>query len=110
MPERNRIVVLNCIEQIAVEEVQPYNYADLSLIDEHEENDHRNTDPPLQRRKRTEGPDPHPAGFISVEIPVGDPHDLSYYGELRHYVDKDRENRDRQLRPGMNVVPDVYLQ
>ena len=47
MPERNRIVVLNRIEQVAVEEVQPYNYADLSLIDEHEENDHRNTDPPL---------------------------------------------------------------
>jgi hypothetical protein len=47
MPERNRIVVLNRIEQVAVEEVQPYNYSDLSLIDEHEENDHRNTDPPL---------------------------------------------------------------
>ena len=38
----------------------------------------------------------HPAGFISVEIPVGDPHDLSYHGELRHHVDKDREDRDRQ--------------
>src|SRR5262249_414981 len=83
-PECSCIVVLNGIEQVAVEEVEPYDDADLSLIDQHEENDHRHTEPPLERCKWTKGPDAKAVNFISIEIPVGDPHDLADGVKSRH--------------------------
>src|SRR5262245_12507813 len=77
MPECSCIVVLNCIEQVAIEEVESNNDANLSLIDQHEENDDRRAEPPLRCRKWTKGPDAKAVNFISIEILVGDPHDLA---------------------------------
>ena len=71
MPECRCIVVLNGIEQVAIEEVEPHNDADLSLIDQHEDSDHRHTEPPLKCCKWTEGPDVRAVDFISSKIPVG---------------------------------------
>jgi hypothetical protein len=68
----------------------------LSLIDQHEENDHRHTDPPLKCCERAEGPDARTMKFISIEIPVRDPHDLTDRARLRHHVNDDGKNRRRE--------------
>ena len=96
LPERGLVAVLNGIEPVAVEEVQPHHDADLGLIDQHEENDHRDGDAPLQCRIRAKRPDARPSGLIGIEVLVGDPHDLADGIELRHRIDEDREDRDRQ--------------
>ena len=89
-------------EQVSIEEVEPHNDADLSLIDQHEENDHSHTEPPLERCKWTEGPDAKAVNFISIEIPVGDPHDLADGVKLRHHANDDRKDchRERQRLRG----------
>src|SRR6476660_4151440 len=77
MPECSCIMVLNGIEQVAIEEAEPHGDADLSLIDQHEENDHCHTDAPLWCCERTERPAASSPGVFGVDITVGAPRDLA---------------------------------
>ncbi len=86
--EGSGIVVLDSVEQVAVEEVEPQDDADLCLIDEDEKNNHRCADPPLQCGEVTKRPDAGPTGFFGVKVAVGDPHDLLDHAELCHQVDQ----------------------
>src|SRR5262249_62230217 len=52
----------------------------------------RQAEPPLKRCKWTKGPDAKAVDFISIEIPVGDPHDLADRAKLRHHVNDDRKD------------------
>src|ERR1700734_4059501 len=54
-PEWSCIAFCTGIEQLPIEEVEPHNHADFSLTDQHEDNDHRHPEPPLQRCKWTKG-------------------------------------------------------
>ena len=51
MPERRRIGVLNRVEKVAIEEIDPYDDAHLGLVHEDERDDERHRDAALQRRK-----------------------------------------------------------
>src|SRR4051812_41301136 len=73
LPEIVRILLLDGVEPIAVEERETNGDADLRLIDEHKKNDHRHGKTPLQRSKRAKRPDARLRFVACIEIAVGDP-------------------------------------
>ncbi len=108
MPERGGVLVLQGIEQVAVEEGYPDRDTDLGLIDEDQKDHHGDRDAALRGGERPEWPDARLGAVGGIKEAVGDPGDLPHDLDPRHQVDQDGEDRDGQgQRFGRQILREV---